>query len=252
MRLSVAVMAHPKREAFVPSLLDSLDAPATVVWDQKQDRWETGRRSMLSFDPDATHHLVVQDDAIVCRDLVSALTTALDHVPELSPVCLYVGRVRPHARGVSEAARRAKSTGASWLVMTGLCWGVGVVMPTSVIRRMVAECDKLDVANYDSRMSVYFERRGTPVYYTWPSLVEHRDSPSLVPHRAGKRHAHNFIGADASALDIDWSRPAVDVRQSAVTKSVFRCERNGHVVSFPAESNASRRFRAKAGWVEEI
>ena len=46
--LSAAIMAHPKRRAFVPELLDWLGDPTIpVIYDRKSDRWDTGRRSML-------------------------------------------------------------------------------------------------------------------------------------------------------------------------------------------------------------
>lgn len=204
--VDVVIMAHPEREAFVPELLSRLDRPARVVWDQRGDRWDTGRRAMLAYDPAASHHLVIQDDAVVCRDLVAGLERALDHVPQKTPVALYAGRVRPFRAAVEKLAQSAGHD-ASWLSMTQLHWGVGVLMPVELIAPMVEWCDtRSDVANYDKRMSRWLQHQQLTVYYTWPSLVDHRDSPSLVPGRgsAGRR-AYRFIGADASALECDWS-----------------------------------------------
>jgi hypothetical protein len=209
--ISVAVMAHPSRDAFIPDLLAALDRPAEVVWDQKQDRWDTGRRAMLAYDPAATHHLVVQDDAIVCRDLVAGLEQAVNHVPEGVPLCLYIGTVRPKPQAVAQLVKAAAAT--SWIVMDSLYWGVGVVVPTRHIDTMIAWCDqRTRVANYDLRMSRWFEAQRIPVWYPWPSLVEHRDSPSLVPGRTAQRHARQFIGADVSALDQPWDRPQWKMR----------------------------------------
>ena len=51
-----------------------------------------------------------------------------------------------------------------------------------------------------------FEAEDIPVWYPWPSLVDHRESPSLVPGRGHSgRVAHQFIGVDTSALTIDFS-----------------------------------------------
>lgn len=206
-RVSVVVMAHRKREQFVPDLLAALDRPAEVIWDQKNDRWDTGRRAMLAHAPDATHHLVVQDDAIVCRDLVAGVEKALQYVtnPERAPLCLYVGRVTPYREAVEELVAAA-GPGTSWLTMSQLNWGVGIVMPVGLIRRMVKWGDgRPDIANYDKRMSRYLQTLGVTVWYPWPSLVEHRDSPSLVPGRNSRgRHAHQFVGADRSALDLPY------------------------------------------------
>lgn len=63
--LSVAIMAHPKREAMVADLLTRLDREVPVVWDQINDRHDTGARAMEAFDPACTHHLVIQDDVAV-------------------------------------------------------------------------------------------------------------------------------------------------------------------------------------------
>lgn len=210
-RVGVTVMAHPRRAAFVAELLTRLDRPATVVWDRHDDRWETGRRALLTHDPDASHHLVIQDDAIACRDLVAGVEQALAHVPENTPLCLYCGRTAPYRRVVQTLVDRAGD--ASWLVMPGLHWGVGVVLPVGLIPPMVEWADgRDDIANYDKRISRWLGRHDIPVWYPWPSLVDHRDSPSLVPGRgsAGRR-AHRFIGAQRSALQQRWDGAVVRV-----------------------------------------
>jgi len=226
--VSVAIMAHRKREAFVPGLMAALDRPADVVWDRRDDRWDTGRRAMLSFDPSATHHAVIQDDAIVCRDLIAGIERALEHVPPGTPLCLYAGRLRPFREAVQRLVDRTRED-TSWLAMGQMHWGVGIVMPTELIKDAIAWGDgRPDIPNYDWRLSCWLGLQGIPVWYPWPSLVDHRDSPSLVPGRVGARHAHRFVGADASALDLRW---------------------DGGVVSIPELSRAqrpSRRSRAAA------
>lgn len=199
--VSVAIMAHPKRTAFVPDLIAALDRPATVVWDERDDRWDTGRRALLAYDPAATHHAVIQDDAVVCRDLIAGLEQALAHVPPSTPLCLYAGRLRPQQRAVRQLISLANGS-TSWLSMTRLLWGVGIVMPTAMIDAAVEWGDgRPDIGNYDTRLSLWLGSQGASVWYPWPSLVDHRDSPSLIPGRTGIRHAHRFLGADQSALD---------------------------------------------------
>lgn len=205
--VGVAIMAHRRRERFVPDLLAALDRPAEVVWDERNDRWHTGRRAMLAYrnHPGHTHWMVVQDDAIVCRDLAAGVEQALEHVPAKSPLCLYVGRVRPFREHVHRLVGRA-GPGVSWLAMNNMNWGVGIVMPVELIEPCITWGDRRgDIANYDKRIGRWLQHQGITVYYPWPSLVDHRDSPSLVPGRgsAGRR-AHRFIGADVSALDQRW------------------------------------------------
>lgn len=217
-RVSVTVMAHPDRERFIPELLRRLDRPAEVIWDRYGDRWDTGRRAMLAYDREATHHLVIQDDALVCNDLVAGVERALEHVPAKAgvptPLCLYAGRIRPFRTYVERLVDRARES-TSWLTMAQLHWGVGIVLPTSLIEDCIAWGDgRSDIANYDKRISRYLDSQRITVWYPWPSLVDHRTSPSLVPGRTSRgRYAHRFLGADQSALDVDWTGRVVSVPQ---------------------------------------
>jgi hypothetical protein len=98
--------------------------------------------------------------------------------------------------------------------MPSIYWGVGVVMPVELIPDLVAWGDEHpEVANYDLRMGQWIAQQGITVWYPWPSLVDHRHSPSLVPGRssAKSRHAYRFIGANASALRQRWNRGAVRI-----------------------------------------
>lgn len=205
-RVSTAIMAHPKRKEFIPSLKASLNVDTPVVWDSgNNNRWDTGRRSMLAFDPKATHHMVIQDDAIVCPDLVAGVTKALKHIPRDVVLGLYVGRSRP-IRETMERVVVEFTPRTRWIVMDNLHWGVGVVFPTVLIPDMIAWCDKRpEIPNYDKRMGRWCQHRGVEVWYPWPNLVDHRDSPSLVRGRRAKgRYSYRFIGSDVSALSIPW------------------------------------------------
>ena len=212
-RLSVAVMAHAKRAVMVDELVGWLDREPVVVWDEKNDRHDTGIRALEAFDPAATHHLVVQDDVVPCRDLVASAERALGVVPEGVPVSLYVGRVQPFPKPVEAAVRSAGD--ASWVVMPGPYWGPAVIVPTSVIPALGEWWHSPggeQWQNYDRRIQRFFESVGVRVcWYSWPSLVEHRVDDSLLSGRKVVRNAHRFIGADESGLEIDWSRGVAHV-----------------------------------------
>jgi FkbM family methyltransferase len=238
-RLSLAMMAHPGRKASVERILAALDRDCTVVWDEKEDRWDTGRRAWLTFDPEATHHAVIQDDVLVCRDLCASIERALAYVPAGAPLSGYVGRVRPQTQEVLRAVAEARALAASFITMRSLNWGPLVVVPTALIPEMIKHCGTLrNVPNYDRRLSRFLElKRGLRVWYTWPSLVDHADGPSMVKGRATTdrrreplaRVAHEFIGEDASALDVDWSCRVVDV---------------DHLLGRAGRNHAGRRQRA--------
>lgn len=215
-RLSVAVMAHRSRTKMVDDLLDRLDRPATVVWDQINDRHDTGARSMEAFDPKCTHHLVIQDDALPCRDLLAGAERAIAATSSTEPVSLYVGRVRPFAGAIGAAVSQAKNVGASWVRMQGIYWGPGIIVPTATIPEMLRWFRGAGsvVTNYDRRLSVWYAQQGLACWYTRPSLVEHRGGPSIAGHPGSQRRAFEFLGQDASALDVDWSGPVIDLPHS--------------------------------------
>ena len=212
--VSVAVMAHPRRASYVDELVDQLDRPSTVVWDQINDRHDTGVRSLEAYDPAATHHLVVQDDAVVCRDLIAGIERALLHCPADVPLCLYVGRVRPFHREIDRLVDLAGQEQASWLTMRGIYWGVGIVVPTGDIPELAGWFRSATITNYDRRVSTWYQLQDRTVWYPWPSLVDHRGDESLVDGHGSARCAHRFLGVDESALDVDWSGPVVDVPRS--------------------------------------
>lgn len=207
-KVSVAVMAHPKRKEYVEQLLADLDRPAEVVWDEKQDIWDTGRRSLLAYDPTATHHLVIQDDAVVCRDLVAGLEKALRTVPPDVPLGLYLGHHPPHSYMVSQLAVSAGH--ASWIVMPAINWGVAVVIPTKLIPDLVAHGDTLSIPSYDQRIGNWCRKRRIKAWYPWPSLVEHRDIQSLIGRKPGRR-ARKFVGVEVSALELDYDGGSCDL-----------------------------------------
>lgn len=213
MRLSIALMGHPKRQHFVDELLPKLPG-AELVMDEKDDRWDTGRRSLLAHHPKATHHLVIQDDAIPCRNLLPGLRRAIEHSGE-HPLCLYIGKVRPKQRIVSPAVKHILREGGCWMAAEGPWWGVGVVVPVADIPEIVAFGDRAkQYQNYDKKIEKFYSRRKIACWYSVPSLVDHRpvdENPSLVAGRHGNRRAQLFIG-DRPATEIDWTRPAIPLK----------------------------------------
>ena len=217
MTLSVAIMAHRDREAMVDDLLSRLDRDVPVVWDTINDRHDTGARAMGAFDPQATHHLVLQDDVLPCRDLIAGVERAMESVPKGCPASFYTGAVRPFKTEVDRAVNRARQRSISWVSMQGIYWGPAVVLPTADIPTMLRwyQTAGSKVTNYDRRMSAWYSLRQTDVWYSRPSLVDHRGVLSLAGHPGGNRHAHGFIGEDASALDITWGTRATTIPRTA-------------------------------------
>lgn len=258
--VSCAIMAHPKRRRMVDELREKLDRDAPVVWDKEDNRWDTGRRSMLAHDPDCTHHAVLQDDTLIPQDLIAGVEKALGHIPADAPLCGYIGRRRPKAGMIRDAVMKAETAGASWITMHTLNWGPLIVVPTAAIEEMLAHCDPLSIQNYDRRISRYWEYGAKArVWYPWPCLVDHADGPSLVPGRIGtdrktrlSRTAHSFVGEDSSALDVDWSGPVIEAEPTFASsdRATFRHVTNGVTRIVPAACDRAKRLRRQPMWEE--
>lgn len=238
MRLSCTIRAHPARADLVDGLLNRLGDVA-VVWDDGGGSWDTGRRAWLEHDPDANWHLVLEDDAVVCRDLLPGVEKALELLPECSVASLYLGN-----QGRGDLARAIPYHGDAWIRGPHLIWGVAIAVPTASIADMVARCDRSSLEDkvYDARLGRYYQyyRNHWPAYFCWPSLVDHRDVPSLLDGNPG-RYAVNFIGTDASALhDFDpttatasgttTSMRGVPMADLVVAKTTATFEHNGETI----------------------
>lgn len=227
MRLDVKIMAHEKRAEFIPGLVEQLGiTDDDVIWDRIQNRWDTGRRAWEAIDQTAEWGCVIQDDALVCRDFITGMERALEFLDDDYVVSPYVGTRRPMAHRVEAAVRAARDNDAAWIKMPSLNWGVAIILPTSIIDAMLPWCDKQRYPNYDRRIGRYcIDVLNMPTMCTWPSLVDHREIPSLVGHGAG-RTAHYFIGEDASALDVPWDGPVVSI-PTAITSAGRRALQRG-------------------------
>ena len=179
-RISFAVMAHPLRSDTALALGALLACP--VVFDDGCLEITNGNRAWAAYDPDASWHCVIQDDALPIAGFTTQLQAALAIVPQQTCVSLYTGTGRPMPRRIEAAVGKALRAGASWLSSESLHWGVGVAMPTSHIDDFLGWSPD-DDPPYDERIGMFWRELGAPILYAQPSLVDHADGASLVLHR---------------------------------------------------------------------
>lgn len=203
-RVSFTVMAHPKRKQWAEEL--AVQIPATITWDEKNDRHDTGLRAIQAYNPDATHHVVVQDDVHLCDNFAETVTEAIKYAHPFAPIGLYYGGKGKSSSAHRRAASEAVKYGASWVVRKGPIWGPAIVYPVATIPDLVKYFKSSVVENYDRRVMYYYQTVNQPCWYTFPSLVEHRqeNNPSLCGHDRGNRVAFKFLGPQ-EALEVDWS-----------------------------------------------
>jgi hypothetical protein len=250
--VSAVVMAHPRRGVWAEQLAADLDCQ--IVWDRHNELWDTARRAWLSFDPQATHHVVVQDDAVLSADLLDGLRLVAANAGN-RPVGLYFGGTRPRIQETAHRLAEARQAGEAFCEMDGPLWAVAVMIPTGQIGAMVAYGDrKPNIPADDSKMSRFFKSLGVGCWYTVPSLVDHRweDNPSLVGEQATvPRRAQWFC--NGSALDVDWSRWPAAARWRGGTMNVYRHVRTGNEVKVIPGSGPEKRLQDRPHhWMQVV
>lgn len=132
--------------------------------------------------------LVLEDDAEPVPGFREQLQLALAAAP--APiVSLYLGMGYIEDRSIGINLSRADMLGAHWVVTRGrILHAVALAVRSDLLPALV---DNLPRSNtpIDRSLSMWARREGHQVAYSWPSLVEHNDGPSLVTRyrRAARR-----------------------------------------------------------------
>ena len=197
MIIHAIIMASPKRRDMAHALLDILDKQgfesASILWDQKQDEWDTGQRCLeYAAELKGDYSLIIQDDAVISQHLYKSLVSMLLVAPD-GLISLYTGKIKPHPNAVLKAVEKAEEIGASFLTVPALLWGVGYILPTRDVKPLLGTLKNL-AGLYDARIGRAYKRMGGKVYYSYPSLVDHDDKGDSIVGTVAKepRKAHRY------------------------------------------------------------
>lgn len=174
-KLSVVIMAHPKRAHLIPYLKEKLgDVP--VVFDRKNNVWDTCRRAWLAHDFDAEYGVVIQDDALITSDFYAKAEKILtgDFI-----YSFYAGNM------LQNRIRMAEERGKDHVISGMIFNEIALCMKMSRVRNMVKFCDakKTDT---DHEIVKWARAKNLNIFYTIPSLVDHRDEESIYRDNYGK------------------------------------------------------------------
>lgn len=172
-KLKVVIMAHKKRKHLIPYLHEKL-GKVPVIWDRKNNLWDTCRRAWLAYDPKYEYHCVIQDDALVTDNFYKKAEKFLtgDRV-----ISFYLSRL------ISNRVKTAIDRGEDCVESSMIFNEVAICMPTKYIEEMVKYCDDHGAKN-DQLIGQWARNRGChkarQIYYPIPSLTSHRDEePSI-------------------------------------------------------------------------
>jgi hypothetical protein len=206
--ISVAIMAHPARRERALELADVTDA--TIVWDRLGDEWDTGARALHEFDPCATHHIVLQDDAVPVAGFREHAERAIA-ARWMDPISFYLGTSRPPQwqANVDRATAAAEAESLAWLTAEQLLHGVALAVPVDDVAPMLTWCSRSTLP-YDERIGAWYRTQARRIAYTWPSLVDHADDGTLVQH-ADHRPRRRPRVARKVGVPATWHTPAAHI-----------------------------------------
>lgn len=179
-KLSISLMAHPDREHYIPYLKKQLgDVP--VSWERGRGIWDTCKRAWLLHDREATHHVVIQDDAIVTDDFIEKAKDVIERYPENTAHIFFIAD-----RAKRYAVLHKDEPG----FFTHKIYNeVAICLPTARIMPMLKWCDRLKM-DTDKSISRYCQRHRIKIYNPMPSLIEHRADVSIYRTNYEKPEPH--------------------------------------------------------------
>lgn len=210
-RLSVSIMAVPSRRDLVNALIERLTgecAHLTVAtsWGSKFETiWNTACSSYKQYSLDATHHLVLQDDAVLCNHFLEGLLLVLTARPDsiIIPFCF-----DPLAEFILEE-------GGHWLPNCEV-GGVAVCFPITLLSHFLTWEQKVFKHSYpadDLRVMVYALFFKRYLINCVPSLVDHGYVPSMIGHhRVSETLTSSCFIGEQDPRSINWSDTTILAR----------------------------------------
>lgn len=219
-QIARVVVAHRLRLAQAINLTNQLDITRTpgkcFIDDGFLGEWRNTRRALeWGRQRDVSHVLVLQDDAVPVPGFMDHVHEAVRRRPD-DLISLYVGTGRPRAAEVLEAVEEARRSHASWLVADGPIWGVGIVWPVHCVNSFLQWGDRWrHRLPYDQRALAWSQATGRRCYYTWPSLVNHADGPSVIK---GRSHQLELVRVAHEVGVPDWNDTEVDMQRASTLR----------------------------------
>jgi hypothetical protein len=199
---------NSERGRAMPGILDAIGrdnireylSGFAVIEDwMKEGSWATAKRAWtFGIEQRSTHHFVLQDDVIICRDFLLGLYELIKVKPD-EIICLMPFSRKPF-KGNNGKNR--------WGVAEGV-WGQGILMPTPMVADFLVWEQKHirpDFKHDDSRISLYCVQNNRKVWIPFPTLLDHADleMKSLMGHKWKEPRVSPDFLEDRSPLDFSW------------------------------------------------
>lgn len=159
--------------------------PSNIVYDNRGfsgggDAWYNARRIWTMPAEDCSHRLVLQDDIICCDDFLHYVNIAVDKYPN----CVWT-----FYNGVWIPQSCKKLNTPYCKVRGNKVGGPALLMPVEMAHDMVSYTDAIlgaDFKHDDGRIGFYALAKGIDTMCCIPSLVQHKNEGTVIPHHGGK------------------------------------------------------------------
>jgi hypothetical protein len=170
-------MAHPARIRQARDLRDRHpELNAIVITDSGRSSLGCAQAAWRAVTPDATHHLVLQDDVELCEGFLDAVLAAVAIRPG-DALALFT----EWGSRTAQLSRIAAIRGAGWAeAVDEYVPSLALVLPAETARRFGRYAARDGVAADDVAMRAFLDELGMAAYVCLPNLVEHRDVPSVA------------------------------------------------------------------------
>ena len=200
-KLSVAIMAVPSRSDEVNRIVKKLGVRVPVFYDtDKKGPWFNAQRAWGSVRSGASHHLVLQDDIVLCGNFMNTV----EHLCSLRPNDIL------NLFSMRKDSFEAQAAGTSWIRTDYGVWGQAIVMPVPFIPKMLRWSRtnlKEEFPYDDSRITMWMESIKRSAYVPSPNIVDHIDGESTLGHKTPlPRKSRYFIGEDVDGMSVDWNK----------------------------------------------
>lgn len=185
-RAAIGVVAHVTRSTWARQLAEEAGALYMNV-DNGSMGCDASHMHVLRQlgDTSLDWVVVLEDDAILCDNWADNLDQALTLAP--APILsFYLGTSYPiqWQRFIRQATTKATENNAAWIIGEQLLHAVAYAIRTDLIPDLLAHKSKAPI---DEAITEWARANGHMVAYTWPSMCDHADEPTLVTHQ----HANN-------------------------------------------------------------
>lgn len=180
--MRIGIVGHIKRLPQVEALADLVDADYVSIDDGTLGAEGNHRKVWDHLATSSEWSIVLEDDAIPCDNFRDQLHKALTVAP--TPiVSLYLGTGHPIQWQPRIRQAITNAGDASWLTHHKLLHAVGVAIRTEHLP-MRLNTNGIPI---DTAIGNWATQHHHQVGYTLPSLVDHRDQPTVIPRRYNGR-----------------------------------------------------------------